>query len=357
MSFELVAKSILKKTAPPSQPRILIHPADLMGCGHYRLLQPAEALFKSKEFLPVASMRYANEKEFFSMSPSHVITQRQWTPEQLRFLKNYRAYSGTTKLVCDIDDLAWLASGKDRAKISNATVRIFKEILSLMDRVVCSTPFLQQALQIHAQVKAHVLPNMIPGSVYSRPGERTSERLRVAWAGGGFHQEDIAILKKIVLGTVDLVDWIFVGDAPKDIAPLCLKVFRDWIPPAQWITFLRGLFIDLAVAPLRVNAFNRAKSNLRHLEWNAIGVPVIATKIDPYLQNKGPLIPPLKDIGKESEHWIEVIRELARNEPLRRALADDSFVSAARFNLEGNLPVIKSAWMLPLEKKPLVTLH
>lgn len=352
MTFELVANKLLKKTAAPAQPRLLIHPADVLGCGHYRLLQPAGALFKTKEFFPIASLSYAKEKEFFSFNPSNVITQRQWTPEQLAFLKNYRSYSSNVKLVCDIDDLAWLASGTGRTRISHETAKIFKEILSQMDRVVCSTPYLQKALRVNCNVNAWVLPNMISGASYSRPGERTSERLRVAWAGGGFHQDDLQILRRVILGTVDLVDWIFIGDAPKDVAPLCLKIFRNWIPPAQWVDFLRSIFVDLAVAPLRMTAFNQAKSNLRCLEWNAIGVPVIATKIEPYLQNKGPLIPPMKDLSKEADLWIEVIRELSRNEELRMALAQDSFVHAARFNLEGNLPLIKEAWMLPTEKAP-----
>lgn len=357
MSFEVVAKQFLKKPALVTPPKLLLHPADTLGCGHYRIIQPAEALLKTKDFLPIASLNYIQAKEFFSFNPSHLVTQRQWHLPQLKHLQEYKKYNKNLQFVLDIDDLIWLSSGKGRHRPDQGMLKVFKEILFLADQVVCSTPVLQRMLKATYGIEAFVLPNMIQGAFYRKPGERTSERLRVAWAGASFHQDDLAILKRVVLGTVDLVDWLFIGDAPKDIEPFSLRIIKDWIPPAKWVPFLGNLFIDLAVAPLRSTAFNNAKSNLRHLEWNAVGVPVIASKIAPYLQNRGPLIEPLQDTKKEADLWIEVIREMANNEPLRMALAQDSFAQAARFNLEGNLPLIKAAWKLPLEKLSPLLLH
>ncbi|MBK8533723.1 MAG: hypothetical protein IPL59_00575 [Candidatus Competibacteraceae bacterium] len=49
---------------------------------------------------------------------------------------------------------------------------------------------------------------------------------------------------------------------------------------------LAALDLDPAVAPLEHHRFNRAKSNLRLLEYGVLGWPVVCTDILPYQMHR-----------------------------------------------------------------------
>jgi hypothetical protein len=77
---------------------------------------------------------------------------------------------------------------------------------------------------------------------------------------------------------------------------------------------LARLDLDLAIAPLEIHAFNECKSNLRLLEYGAMGWPVICTDIYPY-QNA-----PVTRLPNDPQKWISTIREqLAEPDALREA--------------------------------------
>ena len=61
--------------------------------------------------------------------------------------------------------------------------------------------------------------------------------------------------------------------------------------------------LDLALAPLEYNKFNEAKSNLRVLEYGALGWPVIASDIAPYRNT------PVTRVPNNPRAWISAIRE------------------------------------------------
>jgi len=344
MTQESIALKMLQRKELADNFRLLLHPADQFACGHYRMLQPAQALHKAGGVLPMASFNYVQPQELLEMKPDRIIVQRQYEPTQVAHLKEYKKAQPDVPLILDMDDLVWMPSGSTVARLSKEQLKGFDTVVRMADRVVCSTLPLAKHLRNTYKVSSAVLPNFISGRVYQAPKPRINDRLRVCWAGGGFHKEDLEVLKKVVFGTVDLVDWIFIGDAPKDAEKWAYRVVRDWIPTPKWLDFLSSLYVDVAVAPLRDNAFNRCKSNIKLIEWNAIGVPVIASAVEPYIENKGPLIPTGKN---ELDHWIESIRTIAGNEQLRMALAMDSFVWASRYNLEGNIDNIRRAWLMP----------
>ena len=66
---------------------------------------------------------------------------------------------------------------------------------------------------------------------------------------------------------------------------------------------MASLNLDLAVAPLELNAFNEAKSNLRILEYGALGWPVVCTDIYPY-QNA-----PVARVKNTTADWLAAIRD------------------------------------------------
>jgi glycosyltransferase involved in cell wall biosynthesis len=69
---------------------------------------------------------------------------------------------------------------------------------------------------------------------------------------------------------------------------------------------LAALGLDVALAPLAANRFNECKSNLRLLEYGALGVPVVATDIVPYRCGL-----PVTLVRNRPVAWIDAVRALA----------------------------------------------
>lgn len=68
---------------------------------------------------------------------------------------------------------------------------------------------------------------------------------------------------------------------------------------------MAALNLDLAIAPLEINAFNESKSNLRLLEYGVMGWPVICSDIFPYQTNEAPVC----RVPNTAPAWVAAIRE------------------------------------------------
>jgi len=91
----------------------------------------------------------------------------------------------------------------------------------------------------------------------------------------------------------------------------------------SWLRSLRESW-QIAVAPLRDTPFNRCKSDLKFLEYSALGLPGIFSDVVPYSQSvcdgeTGLVVP------NDEEAWCAAILRLAENIDLRTQMA-----SAAR---------------------------
>jgi hypothetical protein len=124
----------------------------------------------------------------------------------------------------------------------------------------------------------------------------------VGWAGAQQHTGDLELIFDVVKETSDEIQWVFFG--------LC---FEEWLPygveahdPVDfdlYPTTLAGLNLDLAVAPLAHNRFNQCKSDLKLLEYGALGIPVVCTDIDPYRNA------PVTRVRNTKHAWLQAIRE------------------------------------------------
>jgi glycosyltransferase involved in cell wall biosynthesis len=89
---------------------------------------------------------------------------------------------------------------------------------------------------------------------------------------------------------------------PDEIRPL-LKEYHDLVPFDEYPAYLASLNLDIAVAPLTMTPFNQGKSNLRLLEYGALGIPVVCTDIDPYRNS------PACRVENAAGAWIAALRE------------------------------------------------
>src|SRR5262249_13670992 len=83
----------------------------------------------------------------------------------------------------------------------------------------------------------------------------------------------------------------------------------------------RNIWWDLAIAPLQDNPFTRCKSDIKFLDYSALGIAGVYSRVQPYEQTVRHL-----ETGyltdNSADAWVEALDQLLSNDSLRHSLAD-----------------------------------
>lgn len=237
------------------------------------------------------------------------------------------------KMIVDIDDYVQFTRPHNPGYISFHPGSMYNELnlklLQIVDGVTCSTDFLKKAYSTENK-KIDVYPNSIDvkerewlKNVKPKIKKKKGE-IRIGWAGSAAHFENLrqvikplkAIMEKYPQVTFHytglfggLFDWPELQDRIRKVKFAELR---------KWPEKLKSMGLDIAIAPLVDNNFNRAKSNLRVLEYWSVNYPVIASPILPYK-----FIKDGKDglLAMEEAEWFDALEKLILDEKLRQKLA------------------------------------
>ncbi len=291
------------------RPRILGIPLP-EACGEYRIISPFRALNKAGmarcNYVPILTSgetRVLKITELMRAAPDSIVLHAAISDIQIETLGHYKKFSRTLRLFT-LDDLITHRREKDLSETYRNVEPRLRKALSLCDRlIVATTPLADLCNGMISDIR--IIPNCIEQAVWGglNSKRRQGPRPRVGWAGAQQHHEDLALIVEVVQKTANTVDWVFFGMCPGALRPY-VKEFYDFVQPFEnYPPKLASLNLDLAVAPLTVEPFNEAKSNLRLLELGILGIPVICTDIYPYQQA------PARRLPNHPQKWIEAIRE------------------------------------------------
>ncbi len=294
------------------RPRILGVPLT-GGAGEYRLRATLRAIGQAGlaqtmicEPPKAFSVRILSPVELARAAPDAIIMHQPLDDPQTDALEAYKRFMPQVRRIITIDDLITALPKKNsfyKAGFKDARPRL-RRTLGLADRLVVSTrPLADICADMIGDIR--IMPNCLEGALWNdvAPPRLPRKKPRVGWAGAQQHLGDLELIYPVVEALADEVDWIFMGMCPEPLKPFVreshgfVQDFRTY-PQA-----LARLDLDLAIAPLEIHAFNECKSNLRLLEYGAMGWPVICTDIYPY-QNA-----PVTRLPNEPEKWISTIRE------------------------------------------------
>ncbi|MHB1239327.1 MAG: glycosyltransferase [Gammaproteobacteria bacterium] len=284
------------------------------GSWRYRLADPLAGLEGAGRARPMVVEYYSETApmptvtELARLGPDTLFMHNAVHDSQIALIKEYRELRQGF-VVFGQDDLMFELPGKNpfQKTVFKDIKRRLRTCIGLADRLVVTTEPLAEAYREWAQ-DVRIVPNYLERSVWGalRSERRTARRPRVGWAGAMQHGGDLEILIEVVKETAGELDWVFFGMCLEELRPLaaelCPAVAFDDYPKV-----LARLNLDLAVAPLARNRFNEAKSNLRILEYGALGWPVVCSDIQPYRDA------PVCRVPNNSRAWIEAIRERAHD--------------------------------------------
>jgi glycosyltransferase involved in cell wall biosynthesis len=235
---------------------------------------------------PAAFVDGSDETDYAAL-----LVQRDVLPRDLvaPFLAAARARG--IRVAAEVDDDFFTASGRDRlarAEYDPDRLASIDALVRGADLVVVSTEELAAVVRPVAR-RVVVVPNALDPTIWT-PGatatddDRPADEHRVLYMGTLTHGADLALLRDVF---TDLTD--------ADGVPIRLEVIgvtddadgADWyrrleVPDGHYPAFARWL-VDhrqrwrAGVAPLRDEEFNRAKSDLKAVEYTALGLPAVVS--------------------------------------------------------------------------------
>lgn len=194
----------------------------------------------------------------------------------------------------------------------------------------------------------YILPNSIDVEWRSKfkKAKHPKGEIHFGWIGSSAHYENLLMIKDAVLKILEKYPNTYFhfmdmyGTSiwnPEEISPEINNriIKHPWATLRDWPAFIAGLGLDIGLAPAVDNLFNRAKSNLRYLEYSFYKTAVVASPTECYSC--------IKDgvtglHAMESEDWFEAIERLILDPKLRKSIGEAAHKDVIEnYNMKKNI--------------------
>lgn len=236
--------------------------------------------------------------------------------------------------IYELDDDVWSippvfeAYGKKCLKPEESEV-----IMRECDAITVTTPELAEVVAKHVPGKpVHVIPNALDldmwDAAYAERQVKASDgTVTIGWMASQSHLMDVPVVGEVLRDLMlefpqlrlHFIGWIdmkaFMGDM---LGPFADRVTcGDWVPVSQLAETMKGF--DIGLLPLVDHAWNQSKSDLKYLQYSALGIPAVASPMPCYTRA-------IKSgCGLIAEHnapaaWYGHLKSLILDEGLRRGI-------------------------------------
>lgn len=179
----------------------------------------------------------------------------------------------------------------------------------------------------------HVIPNCIDFDVWDSYKSHSNENIRIGWIGGATHDGDLRIVKEVLYDLLieykNIEVYIVTHPAPNWKKVDRMNLMTKWVTIDKYPEHVKNLSFDIGLSPLRDNYFNRAKSNLRYLEYSACKCPTVASNVEPFKTNYAGMI------AEDEMDWFDQLSLLIKDQDLRLKKGFKAYFDVKeKFNLE-----------------------
>lgn len=311
---------------------------------------------------PEYSWRITKEMQDWALQADVIIFQIVQTPKAMGLFEAMKDLCPNKPILTEIDDNVISAPVYNPASPflspESPIRKLILEQIRKSDAVIVSTDYLRE-VYLEFNDNIHVVHNAIDFHVWDRVKRRARNGLIIGWAGAMNHDEDVRILKPVIEEIHKRhpkAIFQLVHGAPPDMRELPgVRYSGKSVEIDKYPKFLASYDFDIGLAPLVDNAFNRSKSNLRWLEYSALGWPTVASKVGHFAES----ITHGQDgfLCNTAQEWVDCIEALIANRNLRYSIGqearrkvrlDFNIDSVARYYVEilkeviAKGPVIKS---------------
>jgi glycosyltransferase involved in cell wall biosynthesis len=305
------------------------------ACGYYRVTLPFDAL-AANGVDAGTSCGWADQAEDYPI----IVGQRVSKVEALPIWRRLRARH---RLVYEIDDDVWTIDPTNISAYSahGLPVQDAAEMaIRVAHMVTVSTEPLAEVVRRHHD-NVVVLPNHIDGNLLDLERPRR-DGVVVGWAGGDSHLRDLAMLAPPLtrfLRRNPHVEWHSIGTDFRGLLRIPGR-HTDWC--ANIWDYYRTLDFDVGVAPLIDSVFNSSKSAIKAIEYAALGIPVVASDVEPY---RPVVLDGVTGFLVRREHeWGKRLYELANDEAMRTAMGAKAKEHAATMTIQNGWHLWEQAY-------------
>jgi len=291
-------------------PRALNYYADYSGCGFWRMIWPEHLLNAHQKLVVHGSTVMCFDPNYYR-GVKAVRIQRQATESQLKFVQFLKEVSQKVgfRIIYEIDDLVFSEDIPEYNKFKPAFTdpsirRTAQAIMELCDEITVTCDFMKDYyLGKTKNQNITVIPNYPPkwwmGNFYNE--KRISENYdafedkpRILYAGSGAHfdvdnrvgqKDDFHHVIDAIVKTKDKYKWVFLGAFPLPLQNYIRNGDFEFHPWSQLYSYpekIYNLRVNMMVAPLQDNTFNKAKSDLKYIEACSYGLPVACQDLVTY---------------------------------------------------------------------------
>ena len=204
------------------------------------------------------------------------------------------------------------------------------------DLLTVSTEPLAEVYRARGCREVRVLPNCLPRGVVGMARNRNRRKLVVGWAGGGSHEKDLRMIAEPVRDFLDAhpkAELHLMGSDFSDVIGRRAR-FTEWSPADETLDYYRGIDFGIGLAPLTGTRFDQSKSNIKVLEYMALGIPVLASDCEPY---RGTVIDGVNGyLIRSHRDWGRRLRELANDPAAREEMGAKAMATAAEHVIDRN---------------------
>lgn len=336
----------------------------MTACAYLRLTAPLNRLHDRHDIVNLSVCDMVNgqfkiNKELLALS--RIVVVQRGLAAHLPYQELRKAFPNpAVKIVFELDDaLTLLPANHQGFQYFQAGRPRIEEYLKHADLVTVTTPKLKEFYS-HFNDNIEVLPNTVDTRVWlpAEPRRSPNGKISILFSGTTTHEHDLALVEGVIARIIkefpDRVEFLFWGNAPATLKNLPqVKVISSYIPDyTAYARQLKSLFVDLALVPLELTPFNRAKSAIKWLEYSACKVPGIFTDIEAYNQvvehgKTGWLVP------NNSEAWYDAIKKFIQDDSLRSAIAENAHQAVlTRHTLNQNVNLWLQAYERVLARPP-----
>lgn len=237
--------------------------------------------------------------------------------------------------------------------------RVAIDQFRISDAMIVSTPYLKEVYSEYND-NIYVVPNSLDFRIWDNLRHRRNDGvIRIGWAGGASHDEDLQIVEPVVRKILEkhpTVHFCFVHGIPKFLRGIDrVETVNDFTRVDRYPQFLASRGFDIGIAPLVDNSFNRGKSNLRWLEYAGLGAPCVASNVGNFAETITQEVDGL--LCDSEQEWMDSLSFLISDENARRKMGKAANKTArTKFNADVNVFAYRDALRDIINRGPVVKL-
>jgi glycosyltransferase involved in cell wall biosynthesis len=308
---------------------------NMNACPYLRLHGPLKELSKSKDFhffiygkeiLPII-----NKENFLQVKSFDIIIVQRVSPYFETFIK--KANEKDIKIIYETDDdLLDLSKDHSAFEYISYHYESIKNFMDNSDIITVSTDELKNRFSQYDNVE--VIKNYFANDILKMRNYNinTTDTIKIGYFGTFTHWDDLAMMKKPILtlknkmlqlginlefeviGGFELNEDEWIKRIELPFYPMSLHSFYKWLESKiSW---------DIGIIPLTSTEFNKGKSELKYIEFTALGVPIVASAIDIYKQV-------INDgfngfLANDEKEWIQKLEDLILNKNIREFILNNA---------------------------------